>query len=196
MHRFITAGFHVCGDVFFSGHMAVCVLFGMVWQQYTTDGRMKTIIWVAIWMEACFLLSTRFHYTIDIVIGGYMSLTLWRTYHSYLPFINWLESAPSLRHLQGSPAEINAGALHSNSSPLYSSDVNAGRSSKLAMETLQWLQSAPTWQMLNDLFVAETIPKKTTMKKRNRSRKATADNHHRSLNTPNGTTSERSDNYI
>jgi hypothetical protein len=36
-YRWATAGFFVCGDVFFSGHIAICTLCGMVWEVGETE---------------------------------------------------------------------------------------------------------------------------------------------------------------
>jgi len=99
LYRFVTFGFDVCGDVFFSGHFAMCVEMAMVWEQYTKRRLYKNLIWLMVIIEACFLLSTRFHYTIDIIIGGYLGFRMWNTYHTFSPFFSWIESAPAVLRL-------------------------------------------------------------------------------------------------
>jgi len=93
--RQTTAGFFVCGDVFFSGHIAICVICLMVWVEYTKEVKLKWFVLVLCIMEGCVITATKFHYTIDVIIGAYLAFRCWRTYHNYhLQMFNWLESAP------------------------------------------------------------------------------------------------------
>jgi len=98
-YRLVTFGFDVCGDVFFSGHFAICVEMAMVWEQYTKQRLFKNLIWLMVAIESCFLLITRYHYTIDIIIGGYLGFRMWKTYHTFSPFFTWVESAPAILRL-------------------------------------------------------------------------------------------------
>jgi len=95
-HRLITGGTDVCGDVFFSGHIAICVLCAMIWHQYTVQIFYKIIIWVFVVLEAIFLLAMRWHYTIDLIIGFYLAIRIWDSYHSFNPIFSWLEGSPFL----------------------------------------------------------------------------------------------------
>eukprot|EP01119_Soliformovum_irregulare_P002989 TRINITY_DN13264_c0_g1_i1.p1 TRINITY_DN13264_c0_g1~~TRINITY_DN13264_c0_g1_i1.p1 ORF type:complete len:320 (-),score=42.64 TRINITY_DN13264_c0_g1_i1:145-1104(-) len=105
VYRAATLGFDVCGDVFFSGHIAICTLMGMVWEQYTTVRLWKNVMWALIVMESCLLLSMRWHYTIDILIGVYLGYRIWSSYHSVSPLWRWMESAPAMLHMQNIESE-------------------------------------------------------------------------------------------
>jgi len=72
---------------------------GMVWEQYTNARLYKNIIWAMVISEGCLILATRYHYTIDIIIGGYLGYRMWQTYHSFSPFFSWIESAPAVLRL-------------------------------------------------------------------------------------------------
>ena len=106
---FATAGWWVCGDVFFSGHAGVVAIMASVWSTYDR-GRASVLVWMLLWLEAVFMLADRYHYSIDIIIGIFVARQLWVSYHRMSPFFRWMESAPAIVKLQreqhGDPEEL------------------------------------------------------------------------------------------
>eukprot|EP01102_Stenamoeba_stenopodia_P007281 TRINITY_DN2036_c0_g1_i1.p1 TRINITY_DN2036_c0_g1~~TRINITY_DN2036_c0_g1_i1.p1 ORF type:complete len:312 (+),score=35.60 TRINITY_DN2036_c0_g1_i1:208-1143(+) len=70
-----------CGDVFFSGHTATLTEFSLAWMTYTKNLPMKIFVWMLSAFTVFCMIAAYFHYTLDIVFGFLISLTLWKTYH-------------------------------------------------------------------------------------------------------------------
>ncbi|KAI9137802.1 PAP2 superfamily C-terminal-domain-containing protein [Paraphysoderma sedebokerense] len=70
-----------CGDLVFSGHTVVLTLLTMIWEDY---GPKKWYIQRIVQLDACLgilsLLSTRYHYTIDVIIAFYLARRGWKWY--------------------------------------------------------------------------------------------------------------------
>jgi PAP2 superfamily C-terminal len=93
--RAASFGFTACGDVFFSGHMATCVLCANVWRTYTRQTWLTVFVGVLVALEAAYMLKLQFHYSIDIAIGSYISHRVYESFHSNLsPLFGWLEASP------------------------------------------------------------------------------------------------------
>lgn len=110
-----------CGDLFFSGHTVLFVLCSLVWHTYYHTTRVqlnpvKLSVWLLSLVGTLLLLVTRMHWTIDIAVAYYITITCWNFYHSvcnslsqehYMkpvifidgaliyPFVAWLESGVS-----------------------------------------------------------------------------------------------------
>ena len=105
-----------CGDLIFSGHTVLFVLCALTWHTYYRCTRgvnpAKLLIWMVSVLGTVLLLVTRMHWTIDIALAYYITITSWNFYHSvcraldhrhymkpviYIdgvliyPFIAWLE---------------------------------------------------------------------------------------------------------
>lgn len=86
--RMLMPGNITCGDMVFSGHTMLIMLFGLTFHTYhrRTDSYwavngVKTLIWVMCVVGLLAILATRLHYTIDVLLGMYLSLTVWSSYH-------------------------------------------------------------------------------------------------------------------
>jgi len=82
--RVATGGFHVCGDVFFSGHIALCVICALAWTWHTNNYKAKIAAWLCVLFESWALVAVRFHYTIDVVFGMWVALQVWNMYESHI----------------------------------------------------------------------------------------------------------------
>jgi len=80
--RVATGGFHVCGDVFFSGHVALCVVCALGWTYYTNIRFAKVLTWMCVIFESWALIAVRFHYSLDIVFGIWVSWWVWSIYET------------------------------------------------------------------------------------------------------------------
>ena len=75
-----------CGDMVFSGHTSVMVLCAMVWHQYyrwvvAPVNVVKTTVWIVTIVGLVNIIATRFHYTLDVLLGFYFTVTVWSLYH-------------------------------------------------------------------------------------------------------------------
>ena len=115
-----------CGDLLFSGHTVLFVLCALVWHTYYHTTRVqlnpvKLFVWLLSIVGTLLLLVTRMHWTIDIAVAYYITITCWNFYHSvcsslnqehYMkpvifvdgviiyPFVAWLESGVSYASYQ------------------------------------------------------------------------------------------------
>lgn len=75
-----------CGDLIFSGHTVLFVLCALVWHTYYKSfgviNPCKLLIWVLSVVGTVLLLVTRMHWTIDILLAYYVTVTLWNFYHA------------------------------------------------------------------------------------------------------------------
>lgn len=86
--RMLMPGNTTCGDMVFSGHTMLLMLFGLTFHTYhkrTKDfwsvNGVKTLVWGWCVIGLLAILATRLHYTIDVLLGMYLSLTVWSSYH-------------------------------------------------------------------------------------------------------------------
>jgi hypothetical protein len=75
------------GDMIYSGHTVILTLCCLCWHTYypRTDGSapnpVKLLIWFVGILGVLSVVSSRFHYTIDVILGAYFALAVWSTYH-------------------------------------------------------------------------------------------------------------------
>lgn len=77
-----------CGDLVFSGHTALAVLMAMVWHSYYkvragtfAVNWVKVVIWVWALATVALIITARLHYTLDVLLGLYLCVTMWGSYH-------------------------------------------------------------------------------------------------------------------
>jgi len=91
-----------CADVFFSGHTTTGTLMALMWWQYsdvvplatfncgqrckraseyTGCTPVKAVVWAFAVAGFIVIIWTRFHYSIDVLIGLVLSTVVWRLYH-------------------------------------------------------------------------------------------------------------------
>ena len=80
-----------CYDLLFSGHTVNLTICSLLWTQYATRHRLFNIISISICWCVSFtgyflIIATHFHYTVDVLIGALLSISLWISYHNYLRF--------------------------------------------------------------------------------------------------------------
>ncbi|CAB3372446.1 Hypothetical predicted protein [Cloeon dipterum] len=113
-------GQHVyCGDYLYSGHTVILVLCYLVIQEYTPR-RCRLLHWLA-WSAAVagmvFILISRAHYTVDVVVAYYVTTRLFWIYHTLANNLELKQSGPNnfLGRVWWFPAfryfEANVGAV-------------------------------------------------------------------------------------
>lgn len=77
-----------CGDMVYSGHTMLLVLCGMAWHSYYkviggifTVNIVKFFIWILILFSLFLIIATRLHYTLDVLLALYLTITIWGAYH-------------------------------------------------------------------------------------------------------------------
>jgi hypothetical protein len=75
-----------CGDMVFSGHSNTACCLAHVWHTYykwvpQQINWVKTTVWLIALGAIVGLLLTHVHYTLDVVLSIYFSITLWAAYH-------------------------------------------------------------------------------------------------------------------
>ena len=92
-------GLLTCGDLMYSGHTLIYIITAMTWNKYFTIPE-KIIAWIVCLASAISLIATRMHYTDDVIIAFYVSVTTFYIYHLWalnpiyrksIKFIDWLE---------------------------------------------------------------------------------------------------------
>jgi len=128
-----------CGDYIFSGHTMCLILAYLVIREYTPR-RQRALHWLALLLflgGVATLLAGRGHYTIDVVLGYYVTTRTWAAYHSlaaaggedrHLATVWWL---PVHRLLEG---KVPPGPLPHH----YSLPLPACVRSRLGLPTLAW----------------------------------------------------------
>jgi hypothetical protein len=81
---YIIGKVETCFDCLFSGHSAVITLCSFIYFYYTTHKILKYLILPFYILALCLVISTRFHYSIDVVYGALLSITLMSLYHYLL----------------------------------------------------------------------------------------------------------------
>jgi len=86
--RMLMPGNITCGDMVFSGHTMLMILFALTFhtyhkrtERYWALNGVKTFVWALCAIGLLSILATRLHYTIDVLLGMYLSLTVWSSYH-------------------------------------------------------------------------------------------------------------------
>jgi uncharacterized membrane protein len=80
----VMAGTHrTCSDCFFSGHSVMIALSGLIWFTYTDSKYMLVrLAIIPLALGGGFvLISTHFHYTVDVLYGCFVGVGIWTTYH-------------------------------------------------------------------------------------------------------------------
>mmetsp|Transcript_9530 Transcript_9530/g.19396 ORF Transcript_9530/g.19396 Transcript_9530/m.19396 type:complete len:420 (-) Transcript_9530:69-1328(-) len=75
-----------CGDMIFSGHSNSAICLALTWHTYykwvpAKVNIVKTFIWCLAVTACTLLVLTKVHYTLDVVLAMYFSITVWGTYH-------------------------------------------------------------------------------------------------------------------
>jgi hypothetical protein len=75
-----------CGDMIFSGHTNTVICIALVWHTYykwvpSFFNPVKLTIWILAMTAALLLIVNRVHYTIDVVLAIFFSMTIWGSYH-------------------------------------------------------------------------------------------------------------------
>lgn len=112
---YILGQVETCFDCLFSGHSAVITLCSCIYYYYTKVYILKLFILPPLLLSLCLVVSTRFHYSIDVLYGALVGLMAFKIYHwgleyvkerikykdsydiggekrTYLSFILWFES--------------------------------------------------------------------------------------------------------
>jgi hypothetical protein len=82
----IPVGEVTCGDMVFSGHTLILVLTALVWHTYYPRtiqnlNIIKTLVWTWSFCGLFAIIGTRLHYTLDVLLAWYLTLTVWSSYH-------------------------------------------------------------------------------------------------------------------
>ena len=119
----LTARRQSCGDVFFSGHSVTCTLSCLMWLTYRRRTFSSSIslflhhllaLLFVMFVVSCLLtlIATRFHYSVDVFMGSFLSILIWQITH-WLLGIDQLRLTPLgllLSMIDGSPLPfINTG---------------------------------------------------------------------------------------
>ena len=112
-----------CGDCLFSGHTAMICLASLVGLRY---GRyffsnlkvwklIRVLLFLYTFSAYLLIICTRFHYTIDVVLGVLIPTALWKWFHSHVKYINELPSWHPIVWLEFDIRELSAisAELHS-----------------------------------------------------------------------------------
>jgi hypothetical protein len=90
----VMAGTHrTCSDCFFSGHSVMIALSGLIWFTYTDSKYLLVrLAIIPLALGGGFvLISTHFHYTVDVLYGCFIGVGIWTTYHYVVNMVEkWL----------------------------------------------------------------------------------------------------------
>jgi len=75
-----------CGDMVFSGHTMLLVLSALTWHTYyprteVQFNPVKFLVWTWTFCGLFSIVATRLHYTLDVLLAWYLSVTVWSSYH-------------------------------------------------------------------------------------------------------------------
>lgn len=76
-----------CNDLLYSGHILVAVLTAMAWTE-AYGGVSSSLIWLLVMHSAQREIRERNHYSVDIVVGIYMGIFLWKMTGLFWPVKN------------------------------------------------------------------------------------------------------------
>jgi len=71
-----------CGDVLFSGHMAAWSIISFMWVMHSDHILDRSFGILASLLGGFILVATRYHYTVDVLIGAYVGVTMCLVYYS------------------------------------------------------------------------------------------------------------------
>ncbi|EQC41999.1 hypothetical protein SDRG_00846 [Saprolegnia diclina VS20] len=82
----VPVGEVTCGDMVFSGHSMLMVLCAMTWHTYYkwvpgSINYIKVTIWLITIAGLISIVWVRMHYTLDVVLALYFTVTVWSSYH-------------------------------------------------------------------------------------------------------------------
>jgi hypothetical protein len=77
-----------CGDVLFSGHTAAWSIISFMWVMHSERTVDKVLGVMATVCGGLVLIATRYHYTVDVLIGAYVGVTMCIMYYSFARLIN------------------------------------------------------------------------------------------------------------
>ncbi len=101
-----------CNDLLFSGHTVNLTISALTWTmfynveyKYLPSIIIKIVAWLVAFTGYFFIISTRFHYSIDVLIAFVLCIGLWALYFEYISniqhkntkfssFLSWFEAAP------------------------------------------------------------------------------------------------------
>ncbi|GMI15330.1 hypothetical protein TrVE_jg10028 [Triparma verrucosa] len=82
-----------CGDMIFSGHSNTALCLALIWHTYykwvpAKVNVVKTMVWIATMTACALLIVTKVHYTLDVVLAFYFTVTIWSAYHRLATEVN------------------------------------------------------------------------------------------------------------
>jgi len=105
------AGQHItCGDMIFSGHSTFLILCACVMHEYCRDTQLpllgkfackalRLITWTACIIGLICIVGTKLHYTLDVLLAFYLTITIWSSYHLRCHFVAMRALHPELSSL-------------------------------------------------------------------------------------------------
>ena len=125
------SGVMTCGDMIFSGHTMMLVLCGCIWHSYykfvkASINLVKCLIWICVVTGSTMLIAVRLHYTVDVILAFYFTITIWGAYHrmahdirlgyrfSTVWLIDGLILYPMLEWMEGEEAQSEVSTLFSS----------------------------------------------------------------------------------
>jgi len=106
-----------CGDMIFSGHTVLYTCCYMIFHQYCYVGQecnnhvrtfefwitniMRKVMFVIWFFACCSVITTKLHFTIDVILAAYLTITCWKWYHVACEieklrnsnrFLKWMEA--------------------------------------------------------------------------------------------------------
>jgi hypothetical protein len=69
-----------CTDNIFSGHTGLMTVCALTWWYYSRHIWLVVLVWLWVMVGVLWILITRMHYTIDVVLGGFIAYALYRLY--------------------------------------------------------------------------------------------------------------------
>ena len=75
-----------CGDMIFSGHSNTALCLALTWHTYykwvpAQVNVIKTTVWCFALLACLLLVVTKVHYTLDVVLAVYFTVSVWSAYH-------------------------------------------------------------------------------------------------------------------
>eukprot|EP00033_Pygsuia_biforma_P004228 GCRY01004637.1.p1 GENE.GCRY01004637.1~~GCRY01004637.1.p1 ORF type:complete len:298 (-),score=29.86 GCRY01004637.1:406-1299(-) len=100
---------HTCGDLVFSGHTTLICLLAMVWHDYFSSTVVRVFVWIYTVGIMLTLTAARMHYTLDIILGLFLTVRLWRTYHQLVIVPSLQIYDPFIRFMEDEDVDVRAG---------------------------------------------------------------------------------------
>lgn len=121
----------LCGDMILSGHTTLIVICVLSWQTYRIRSKKEDkLLLIFFWALITFLLylsvALRIHYTVDVILGSVITVSIWNSYHRLVrdikmgvkfstlwgidiyiyKFVGWLED--ETKNMSGNMNELNS----------------------------------------------------------------------------------------